>query len=201
MSEALLWTGIGFFSGAIPYSLLIGFLAKVDIRQVGDGNPGASNVIRAAGIRWGILAILADVAKGTLPVALAHFAIDIRDERLIPVALAPVLGHAFSPFLRFKGGKAVAVTFGIWIGLTLGEAPILMGIFLLLMNFLFTVDGWAVILTLLALACHLLLNHNDAVRLAILGGNIAIVAWMHRRDLRRVPTIRSHVFRLIKRQL
>lgn len=104
---------VGFLAGGIPFSLIVGKLfARVDIRTVADGNPGATNVIRAAGWKAGVPAIILDISKGYLPVALArHYG--LADWALVPVALAPILGHAFSPFLKFHGGKALGATGGV----------------------------------------------------------------------------------------
>jgi glycerol-3-phosphate acyltransferase PlsY len=201
MGEMILWTTIAFFAGSIPFSLLVGYWAlRVDIRQYGDGNPGATNVIRAGSVRWGIMAILLDFAKAAVPVGLANFIVGIDDWRIIPVAIAPIAGHAFSPWLKFKGGKAVAATFGIWCGLTLGVVPILLGIFLPLMFLVFEVDGWAVMFTLFVLAAHLLLNHNDVTFLGIWLGNTLVLAYKHRHDLVKSPGLRGWTLRILERQ-
>ena len=114
------WFIIGFGCGALPFSVWVGRLAlRTDIRSYGDHNPGATNVIRAGGWQWGALALLLDYFKGAIPVGVAHFFMGLEGMALAIVALAPVLGHAYSPFLGFRGGKAVAATFGIWTGLTL----------------------------------------------------------------------------------
>ena len=102
----LFWTAIGFFCGAIPFSVLLARLyAGADISRVGDGNPGAANAWRAGGWRVGALAMALDFLKGAVPVAAARFLGGARDWELVPIALAPVLGHAFSPFLSGRGGK------------------------------------------------------------------------------------------------
>ncbi|NDJ78089.1 MAG: hypothetical protein GYB65_17715 [Chloroflexi bacterium] len=186
--DVLVWTVIAFVAGSIPFSVLIGrYALKKDIRRYGDHNPGATNVIRAGGWRWGALAIMADFLKGALPVGLAWFAAGIDDARIVPVAVAPVAGHAFSPWLGFRGGKAVAATFGIWAGLTLGEGPILMGLLLLIGFNLFEVDAWAVMFMLGGLGAHLLLNHPDPALLGTWAGNVAITGWKHRTGLTQSP--------------
>lgn len=187
----LLATVAAFLVGAIPFSGLIArFALKSDLRQIADGNPGASNVTRAGGLRWGILALVLDLGKGALPAWLAFFAWQWRGLPLVAMALAPILGHAFSPFLRWRGGKALATTIGVWVGLTLGEGPLVMGLFFVLWQLLLTVDGWAVLLGLAGLLAHLLLNHPnpDLITVCVLNG--VILAWTHRADLRRAPALR-----------
>lgn len=129
MGESLTWILIAFVSGSLPYSVWIGRLAlKDDIRSYGDGNPGAFNVFRAGGKGWGWLAILLDGLKGAIPVGFAHYSAGLEGWPLVITALAPVIGHAYSPILKFRGGKAIAVTFGTWTGMTLWLAPTLLGI-------------------------------------------------------------------------
>ena len=113
----LFWVVVGFLSGSIPFSLIMGkLLARRDIRTVGDGNPGGANALRAGGLKCGIPAILLDILKGFLPVYLAQ-KYGLAAWSLVPVCLAPILGHAFSPFLRCQGGKALGTTAGVWAAL------------------------------------------------------------------------------------
>ncbi|MBN1978399.1 MAG: glycerol-3-phosphate acyltransferase [Anaerolineae bacterium] len=199
--SALLWTTIGFLSGSMPFSLLLGRLfARADVRDYGDGNPGATNAWRAGGWPVGVAVLLLDYVKGAAPVSLAHFVFGVSRWSLVPVALAPVLGHAFSPFLRLQGGKAVAVTFGIWTGLTLGEAPLLLGILVSLFFLIQTADAWAVILSMGVFLAHLALRQASPTLIAIWAGNALILLWKHRAGLRQIPQPRAWVGRLVKRE-
>jgi acyl phosphate:glycerol-3-phosphate acyltransferase len=195
------WTLLAFICGSVPFSLLIGlWVLKVDVRRYGDGNPGASNVIRASGWRVGVPAILLDSFKGAAPVGTAYFLVGIQDWRIVPIAIAPVAGHAFSPWLRFRGGKAIAVTFGVWTGLTLGMAPILLGFSLLLAYFTVAVSAWAVVLAMLGLLGGLLLSQHGLVFLAVWLGNLAILIFKHRHDLAQPPGVNPVVLRLLRRR-
>ena len=109
--------------GAVPFGMVFGKLSSgVDVRTVGSGNIGATNVLRAAGKKAALLTLLADCAKGLLPVLAIQAA--FQDDYLTAFAgIAAVLGHNFPVYLGFKGGKGVAVSFGVvlavspWIGL------------------------------------------------------------------------------------
>ena len=148
---ALLWTVVGFLLGAMPFSYWLGrLILHTDIRNYGDGNPGAVNAWRAGGWRVGLPAMLLDYLKAAIPTGMAHLVFLVSGWGLLPVALAPVLGHAFSPFLGFRGGKALATTFGVWTGLTLWEGPTLLGACLGLFYLLQKEDAWATILGMLA---------------------------------------------------
>ncbi len=177
---------LGFLLGAIPFSLILGKrFGSGDIRLVGDGNPGAVNAWKSSGWRIGLSAGLLDYLKGALPVGIAHFMLGIGGWRLALVALAPILGHAFSPFLGFRGGKAIATTFGVWTGLLMFEGPVVLGICLGIFYFLVEEDAWSVALGMLGLLGWLLARRMDLTLMAIWGGNFLLVLWKHRRELRR----------------
>ena len=189
---ALLALPLSFLFGALPFSVWIARLAlRRDLRQIADGNPGATNVARAGGLGWGTLALLLDMAKGALPVALAYLCLGWRGPVIVLLALAPAYGHAFSPFLGWRGGKALATTIGIWGGLTLGEAALMLGLFLILWELLLDVDAWAVMLGMAGLLAHLILNQPDPLLLAVWAGNALLLLWTHRQDLRRRPALRG----------
>lgn len=99
--------------GAIPFGLLFSrTIGGIDVRTVGSGNIGATNVLRAAGKKAAILTLLADCFKGLIPVLLA---LRLFDDVWIPVlsGVAAVVGHNFPVYLKFKGGKGVATSFGV----------------------------------------------------------------------------------------
>ncbi len=188
----LIWIITAFLSGSLPFSVWVGRLAlRTDIRRYGDGNPGATNVLRSGGKGWGVLALLLDGFKGAIPVGLAYFWAGLTGWPLVAVALAPVLGHAYSPFLRFRGGKAVAVTFGIWTGLTLWWGPTVLGLALGFWFAVVTASGWAVMLAMFTLLAVLLTLQADSTLLLIWGGNALILAIKHRADLVQWPGLRS----------
>jgi glycerol-3-phosphate acyltransferase PlsY len=104
---------IGYLVGAVSPATLIAHARGVDLREVGSGNPGASNAGRALGRKTGILVALLDVAKGAVPAA----AFAASDHRAGLVAgLAAVVGHVTSPYLRGRGGKGVATAAGAILG-------------------------------------------------------------------------------------
>jgi len=184
----LILTIVAFISGAVPYSVIVGKLVlKDDIRNYGDHNPGATNVFRAGGKHWGVLAGFLDMSKAALPVLLAVWSFNITGFELIPIALAPILGHAYSPFLGFQGGKAVGATFGTWIGLTIWEIPTVLGLLLLYWFLSVKISGWAVMLAMSSLFIYLLLAKNDPILLLTWLGNTIIFALKHREDLSQSP--------------
>ena len=172
-------------------SIWVGKLALgVNIREYGDGNPGATNVFRAGGKGWGILALFLDFIKGAIPVGIANFWLGLDGIVMVAVALAPILGHAYSPFLGGHGGKALAVTFGIWTGLSLFMVPILLGVSFAIWLTLLQPEGWAVMMGSLMLLAALLLISAPTVWIGSCVGMLLILALTHWSDLQQKIVLR-----------
>jgi len=113
----------GYLVGSIPFGVIIGRAWKgVDIRQYGSGNIGFSNALRVLGWKPAAVVFIGDALKGIAPVVLGQallktWNVPRADLWLLLVGLAPILGHSFSVFLRFRGGRAVTTTLGVLIGL------------------------------------------------------------------------------------
>ena len=198
--SVIAWALGAFLAGSVPFSVLIArYALRMDIRAVGDGNPGATNVLKAGGACWGGLAFALDYLKGALSVGFAYFLAGIEGAGIVPVALAPVAGHAFSPWLGFKGGKAVAATFGVWSGLTFWYVPTLLGLLLLVGYVALAVDDWAVMLALAGVGLHRALFYPDGALLAGWAGVTAILAWKHRADLAAPPSLNPALLRRVAR--
>jgi glycerol-3-phosphate acyltransferase PlsY len=139
----------GFIPGAIPFGYLVGRLKGLDIRRQGSGNVGFTNVARVMGWPFALPVLLLDLAKGAAPVYFLGRLIrslvetpgellslyrlfGARFELLVVVAgLGAILGHLFTPVLRFKGGKGVATTAGVFLALSPGVLGLSFAVFLL----------------------------------------------------------------------
>ena len=117
-----------FLCGSVPFALLLGRMRGIDIRTVGSGNIGATNLGRALGRRWGLACFLLDALKGGLPVAgfgvwRGVWGVPLVEAAATPtfewlaVAVAAILGHVLSPWVGFKGGKGVATGFGALVAM------------------------------------------------------------------------------------
>jgi len=134
---------LAFCLASCPFSVWIGrWLSGKNIRDYGDGNPGSVNVFRSAGIKVGILAMALDVAKGFPFVYLAQAYFKLPYLSIIIVATCALLGHAFSPILRFRGGKALAVTLGVLLALPQYDILIAFLAFALLGFLFIKTDAW-----------------------------------------------------------
>lgn len=112
---------ISYLIGSIPTAYLFGRIAKgIDIRQHGSGNVGATNVFRVLGKGPGIIVLIIDIVKGILPLTLVGnlFVVESVAGRVL-LGVAAVVGHNWTVFLNFKGGKGIATSLGVLIGLTI----------------------------------------------------------------------------------
>jgi acyl phosphate:glycerol-3-phosphate acyltransferase len=137
MSASSLWiVAFSYLLGSIPVGyLLVRFFKKEDIRTVGSGNIGATNVLRSGGKGLGAATFVLDVAKGALAVALGAWLASslmpgwpVRNVEAL-AALCAVLGHMFPVWLRFKGGKGVATGFGVFLVIAPWAALAAIGLF------------------------------------------------------------------------
>jgi glycerol-3-phosphate acyltransferase PlsY len=109
---------VAYLLGSIPFGLVFGrVFAKTDVREVGSGNIGATNVIRAAGPLPGILTLLFDAGKGALAVLLAARFTNHDATSMMMAAVFALIGHCYPVWLRFKGGKGVATGLGVFTAL------------------------------------------------------------------------------------
>lgn len=119
-----IWTLVvilaAYLLGAVPFGIIISRAAQKDITKSGSGNQGAANAFRTLGAKGGALVLLADLLKGTVAVLLAHIALvpgfALGATKAI-LGLLAVLGHNYSVFRGFKGGKGIATTFGVVLAL------------------------------------------------------------------------------------
>ncbi len=153
------WLILSYISGALPWSVWLGALFfHKDPRAQQDQNPGAANAFRMAGWRLGVAVLLLDFFKAFIPVALARWVMGFPDQQLFWIAIMPTMGHAFSIFLRFRGGRGIVVMFGVWAGLTLLRVPLVMGFTAIVSLFLLKNDEYRSLAVPLVLIPYLLLT-------------------------------------------
>jgi len=108
---------LSFLIGSIPFGVLLGKMRGVDVRSVGSGNIGATNVWRALGPTFGVLSFALDMMKGWAGPIVGGFLLAGQTWGIAACGIAAVLGHIFSPFLGFKGGKGISTSLGALFGL------------------------------------------------------------------------------------
>lgn len=117
---------LAYLLGSVPSGFIIGALSGTDVRKRGSGNIGATNVARVLGKGLGLLTLLADTAKGFVPVLIAQY-LGMSDVAVALAAMAAFLGHLYPVFLAFQGGKGVATAFGALLALA-PEATVLLAV-------------------------------------------------------------------------
>ena len=182
--EDLLVIAIAYLVGSVPFAFLLARRRGIDLRQVGSGNVGASNVLRASGVSTAVLAMALDGLKGAVAVLVAQ---RVAPGLATPMAagLASVLGHVYPVWLRFRGGKGVATAagvFGVLTPVALGAAA---GVFLVAVwaTRFISVGSMAAAITLAVGAAA-----TDAPMVITAGAAVvaAVIIYRHRTNLARL---------------
>lgn len=129
--KLVLLLGFSYIFGSIPFGFLVGLSKGVDIRKLGSGNIGATNVSRVLGKKLAFIVMLGDIFKGFFPVWLAQY-LKFSDYIVITAGLLAVLGHCLPIWLKFKGGRGVATGLGVMIGISPAIAGLAFVIWLLI---------------------------------------------------------------------
>jgi glycerol-3-phosphate acyltransferase PlsY len=188
-----------FLVGAIPFSVVVGrWLMRKDITTYGDGNPGAANVFRAGSIKMGLLAVVLDIAKGVPVVLLAHEVWNLYGVSLAIIGTCAVLGHAFSPFLRWRGGKAISVTFGVLLALPQRDILVVFIIFMVIGFLIMDTDSWIPILGSTGTSVYLFLTDGRSWTLLLMLCILAIFIIKHFESLRTLPRFHGRFLRWVQ---
>ncbi len=188
---------IAYLMGSVPTAVWFGkFMYGIDVRQHGSGNPGATNTFRVLGKKAGIIVMLGDIIKGLLATSLATLLVDLHfipTQNLVTFKLifgvAAVLGHIFSVFLNFKGGKGVATLLGMMIAIHYEVALLSIAIFVvsLLISKYVSLSS---MLGALAFPCFLVFvpRFQTSEPLLIIFGFFLfiVIVWTHNKNVRRI---------------
>jgi glycerol-3-phosphate acyltransferase PlsY len=184
---ALPWFLASYLVGAFPTSYVAGKVFKgIDLREHGSRNLGATNVYRVLGWKFGVPVAIVDIFKGTLPVVV--FAPHVSDSTVVAmlVGAMAVLGHVFSVFVGGKGGKGVATSAGVMLGL----APAAVGICMLIWLVLVRMTGYVSLGSMLgavALPIGIQILHPDRRELVLPSAVLAVlIVFLHRANIKRL---------------
>ena len=188
----------GFVIGSIPFGLIVSVVFfKRDIRSEGSGNIGAANALRTMGRKAGIAVLVLDALKGASAVWLGLAASD-QPALAAPLAgFAAMLGHCYSPWLRFRGGKGVATFLGATAVLSSESALAFAAVWLAIV----LATGFSSVGSILGVAAAstvVALYGGDAGRLFAIG-SVALVVWKHRENLARLRAGTENRLKLLKR--
>ena len=180
---------LGYLFGSFPSGYLAGRIAKgIDIRSLGSGSTGATNVLRHIGKRAAITVFLLDVFKGVLAILLAKY-FQLNDSWQVAIGLSTLIGHIWPVWLNWKGGKAVATGLGIFLGLSWQVGLSTLGIFIIMIT-LFRIVSLASVSAALALPLIMFLSFKTSnfslpfLVVSILA--MTLVIWRHRENIVRL---------------
>lgn len=193
----ILATAVGYLLGSIPNGLIVSKSHGIDVRNFGSGNIGATNVLRVLGHKWGYLVFALDSLKGLLAVLFAywvsnHFLPENSSDILIGIiaGVACILGHTFPIWLRFKGGKGVATSAGVLLGLMPLAVISVFIVWVVLFKTTRYVSvasmGAAIALPVFVLTYLYLGLLTGTSRLVFSVVIAAVVLWAHRSNIRRL---------------
>ncbi len=180
---------LGYLFGSFPSGYLAGRIAKgIDIRSLGSGSTGATNVLRHIGKRAAITVFLIDVFKGVLSILLAKYFL-LNDSWQVAIGLSTLIGHIWPVWLNWKGGKAVATGLGIFLGLSWQVGAATLGIFIIMIT-LFRIVSLASVSAALSLPLIMFLSFKTSnislpyFVISLLA--MTLVIWRHRENIARL---------------
>jgi acyl phosphate:glycerol-3-phosphate acyltransferase len=177
-----------FFFGSIPSGMVIARIYGVDIRGVGSGNIGATNVLRCIGKKAGYLTFAFDMCKGLVPLLIASLVFSRSSEvsQWLPyIGLASILGHCFSPFLKGRGGKGVATGFAVFFFIFPLGSLIAISIFIMVFYFSRYVSLSSIIAAFVFILTVFIFSQNTHLQIA---GTLAafLIVYRHRLNMIRL---------------
>ncbi len=196
MIDALIVAVIAYLFGSFPTAIIAGkLLKKIDIRDHGSGNAGATNVVRVLGWKAGIVVLLIDMFKGFVPVfwvtpMIVGFGEDLIFYKIL-AAIAAIMGHIWTIFAGFKGGKGVGTAAGVFMGI----APLALSLALTIFFIIVGVTRYvslaslvsSIIFAIILTVQKYVLNQYVPDVLLIIGGIVVLLIWYaHRENIKRL---------------
>jgi glycerol-3-phosphate acyltransferase PlsY len=197
MKTYILIAIVAYLCGSIPFGyLLVRLFLKSDVRQTGSGNIGATNVARTGAKGLAVLTLLLDAVKGFIAVLFATLYVAhvpqpaTVDVRLIPAfaGLFAILGHLYTVWLHFRGGKGVATALGVFVGLAPTPVGIVLGLFAIVVFFTHYISLGS-ILAAAAFPFVVYAVHRDQLpraAYAMIGLSSLLIIWRHRTNIQRL---------------
>ena len=178
------WILFGYAIGSVPFAYLLARRAGIDVRVAGSGNVGATNVLRTTGTPLGVMVMSLDIAKGAAAVLFAHLAAGTIAS-MAAAGAAAIVGHIYPVWLRFHGGKGVAVAAGVFAVLAPVAAAVAAAVFLVTVWATRLVSLGSIVATVTLPSAAWLAGSPRAVVIAAAGA-CALILFRHRGNLRRI---------------
>ncbi|MGL5856007.1 MAG: glycerol-3-phosphate 1-O-acyltransferase PlsY [Cetobacterium sp.] len=196
----LIFAVIAYIFGSLPCGVWLGKGVKnIDIREYGSKNSGATNAYRILGPKYGIIVLILDALKGYIPLYIASL-FDIGGIYIILLGLVAILGHTFSFFLQFKGGKGVATSLGVFLFLMPKVVGVLVLVFILVVGISKYISLGSVICAgLLPILAYFMPVRDDATRLPLVAISLIVgifVIYKHKANIQRLMEGKENKFNL-----
>ncbi|MEG0235266.1 MAG: glycerol-3-phosphate 1-O-acyltransferase PlsY [Cetobacterium sp.] len=200
MIKFLIFAVIAYIFGSLPCGVWLGKGVKnIDIREYGSKNSGATNAYRILGPKYGIMVLILDALKGYIPLYIASL-FDIGGIYIILLGLVAILGHTFSFFLQFKGGKGVATSLGVFLFLMPKVVGVLVLVFILVVGISKYISLGSVICAgLLPILAYFMPVRDDATRLPLVAISLIVgifVIYKHKANIQRLMEGKENKFNL-----
>lgn len=183
--DTLLLFAIAYILGSIPFGLLFVWLAgKGDIRDVGSGNIGATNVLRTGDKKLAIATLVADISKGLVIVLIAKY-LELSEFNICSAAGLAIIGHIFPAWLRFKGGKGVATALGVYLGIN-PLVCLLVLITWLIMAKLVRISSLSALVALFMAPLYSVILGGSAIQVMFMMIVYLLIVWTHRSNISRI---------------
>lgn len=178
------WILIGYAFGSVPFAFLVARRAGIDVRIAGSGNVGAANVLRTTGAPLGVVVMALDILKGVATVTLAS-ALEGTPSAMAAAGAAAIVGHIYPVWLRFHGGKGVAVAAGVFSVLAPSATLIAAAVFLIVVWTSRVISLGSVAATLTLPSVTMLAGMPGPIVAAATGSG-ALILFRHRANVRRI---------------
>jgi len=181
----IVFTIIGYLSGSIPFGYLISKLKNIDIRKKGSGNIGGTNVGRTLGFKYGLLVGILDVSKALLPIYMASKYL-FQPWQMVIILIAPVIGHMFPLWLKFKGGKGVStVAATLFYIMGIKYSLIFIGLWIIML-FIIKIMSLTNLIIVLFLPILFWYKTKSIAYLILSFIYIILIWWAHRENIKRL---------------
>lgn len=175
-----------YLMGSIPTAYWYAkYFHGIDIRQHGSGNVGATNSLRVLGKKAGIIVLIFDLLKGLLPVLIAR-SLGFSEEQTFLIGIVCILGHIWSVFANFKGGKGIATSLGVILAVSLAGAGISLVVFVAIVYFTKYVSLASMLAGLAFVFYYLVFNYEQTNMSLIAFGLFMLLVFTHRENIKRL---------------
>ena len=180
--ETLVIAAILYVIGSIPFAVLSSMIFKLpDPRTFGSKNPGATNVLRSGNKSAAVFTLLGDALKGVIPM-IYFMAFSTEIQQLYLLSFCILIGHCYSIFLKFRGGKGVATSLGILLAIVPFVATMIISVWLLL-YYLFRVSGVSALIGFLLLPLFMYLVNGDSYMIILSFANVIFIYLTHKKNI------------------